>query len=106
MLDEMEDLVKAFQGLSLADMAEEEAPIEEGGAGGLEWEACGLGPGSTGVPVGGAEVEVTGFRVAEPSCTELAQAVEALLRGLQAVLLDIHAGRMLKWSRVHDDFVQ
>ena len=56
------------------------------------WEACGLGPGSMEAPVGGADVEVTGFHVAEPFCPELGQAVEALLRGLRAVLLDIHAG--------------
>ena len=41
----------------------------------------GSGPGSMGAHVGGADVEVTGFRVAEPSCPELVQAVEALLRG-------------------------
>ena len=84
MLGEFGELVEAFEGVSLADVDEVDAPIEEGGAGSLEWEweACGLGPGSMWAPVGGAEVEVTGFRVAEPSRTELVQAVEALLRGL------------------------
>ena len=74
---EMEELVVAFQGLSLAEMAQEEAPTEEWGAGGLEreayQEACEFGLGDMGFPVGGAEAEVTSLRVAEHR-TELAQA--------------------------------
>ena len=116
-------MVLAFQGLSLAEMAQEDALIEEGGAGGLEreayqetapevtmdprmqqkieqatmeayQEACNFGPGGMRAPIGGARAEVTGLRVAG-SRTELAQAVEPLLRGLQALLLDIHAGKEL-----------
>ena len=111
-VDDMDDLVVAFQRLNLDEVALEEAPTDQDDQDDQydqddqdDQDASEFELEDLGVSVGGAGFEVFGLRGSD-HCTDLAQAADDLLRGLQALLEDLHAGgeegKAGAWTEVMD----